>query len=186
MNHKKTVKSRYDETVEHYNGRYSEIQNLKYQIILKHISIGTEQAILDVGCGTGNFFLLLESNNCHKYGIDFSIESLKKFRKSIGREEPVHHICADAEYLPFRKGLFDVIFAITLLQNLPDPRKCLEEMKNLYKPTGLLILSLLKNKFPVERIEGLLEKAQLEPLQIINDSYCEDIIVIVGNKKIKD
>ncbi|NVM54138.1 MAG: class I SAM-dependent methyltransferase [Candidatus Helarchaeota archaeon] len=182
MSHKKTVKSLYDETTDIYDRRYQKIQDVKYEIILRNISITTGQVILEVGCGTGNFFQFLERNECNKYGIDFSIESLKKYRKKISnRQNQV--LCADVEFLPFREKYFDIIFAITILQNLPDPIKSLEEMKNICKQNGLLILSLLKKKFQMAQIENLLKDAKLTPTQIIDDNSCEDIIVIVENKK---
>jgi len=182
MNHKKIIQSRYNETADCYDRRYRKIQTGKYQLIFKNISVNSTQVILDIGCGTGNLFLFLKKSKCVKYGIDFSINSLKKLQKSADKTRTSHIICADIEYLPFKTGQFDLVFAITILQNLPDPKKSLWEMKNICKIDGLMIISVLKKKFSLEYIETLLNEAQITPKQIIDDESCEDIIVICQNR----
>lgn len=182
MNHKKLIKSRYNETANFYDRRYREIQTGKYQSIFKNITINATQSILDIGCGTGNFFLFLNENECLKHGIDFSINSLKKLQKNTNRAQVIHIICADIEYLPFEPEQFDFIFAITILQNLPDIEKSVREMKRICKIDGFLILSLLRKKISLEYIENILTEAQITPLKIIDEEACEDIILICQNK----
>ncbi len=77
MEHKKIIKSRYNETAEHYDRRYSEIQQVKYKIIMDKITIEPQYKILDIGCGTGNFYQFLKDIKCPKFAIDFSFVSLK-------------------------------------------------------------------------------------------------------------
>ncbi|NVM27662.1 MAG: class I SAM-dependent methyltransferase [Candidatus Helarchaeota archaeon] len=182
MSHKNIIKIRYEETADVFDRRYHEIQNSKYEIIFQNISISSKQRILDAGCGTGFFFQFIDDFECKKYGLDFSIESLKICRRRIGKESSIAILCADADFLPFREEYFDIILAITVLQNLPTPKKSLEEFKRVCKLNGLIILSLLKKKFPPKRINNLLNDAQLSPKQIIDDEKCEDVIVVIENK----
>jgi len=182
MNHKKVIQSRYNATAEVYDRRYREIQTRKYQLIFKSIPIETARKVLDIGCGTGNLFNFLKDIHNEKYGIDFSWDSLKKLQARGDRSRTVQIVCGDVENLPFQKDKFDLVLAITTLQNLPDPKKCLEEIKTVCKRDGVISLSLLKKKFTEEDTEMLLHEAQLSPQQIINDESCEDIIVICRNK----
>jgi ubiquinone/menaquinone biosynthesis C-methylase UbiE len=182
MNHKKVIQSRYNATAEVYDRRYREIQTKKYQLIFKSIIVDRAKTVLDIGCGTGILFNFLESvSNC-KYGIDFSWNSLKKLQRKVNRARIIQIVCGDVENLPFQKEKFDLVLAITTLQNLPDPKKCLEEMKAVCKRDGIITLSLLKKRFTEEDTEILLNEVQLSPNQIINDESCEDIIVICRNK----
>lgn len=183
MNHKKIIQSRYNETAEGYDRRYIEIQNYKYQKILDQISIQKGQEILDVGCGTGNLFLFLDKIECIKYGMDFSVECLKRYQKKKPKRKEVSILCADAENIPFKEACFDVIFLITIFQNLPDPKRCLQEIKQVCKREGLIILSFLKRKFSLDRIKQLLEEVQFEPQVIVDDENCEDIIILIQNNK---
>jgi ubiquinone/menaquinone biosynthesis C-methylase UbiE len=182
MNHKKIIQSRYNATAEVYDRRYRDIQTRKYQLIFKSISIEPTRKVLDIGCGTGNLFSFLKNIHNEKYGIDFSWDSLKKLQKVVNKGHTIQIICGDVENLPFQKDKFDLVLAITTLQNLPDPKKCLEEMKTICKRDGLITVSLLKKKFTKEDTEVLLNEVQLIPHQIINDESCEDIIVICRNK----
>jgi len=183
MNHKKFIKYRYDKTAEFYDRRYREIQELKYKIILEKISIKHNQIILDIGSGTGNSFLYLDKYNSFKYGVDFSIESLKTYQRKPSRENSAQLICADIEFLPFKKDIFEIIFVVTVLQNLPDPRNSLKEIKQICQHGGLIVLSLLKKKFGMERIKQILDEVDLLPLDIIDDEKCEDIIIFIENRK---
>lgn len=182
LNHKNIIKLRYNETAAVFDRRYREIQNLKYEIIFDNLSITAEQAILDVGCGTGFLFQFIEGVDWRNYGLDFSIESLKMCRRRTDKESSICILCADADFLPFRKDYFDIIFAITVLQNLPNPRKSLEEIKSICKLNGLIVLSLLKKKFNLKSVDDLLNKVQLTPKQIFDDEKCEDLIILVENK----
>jgi malonyl-CoA O-methyltransferase len=181
MDHKKIIKKRYDETVNHYDRRYEKIQAYKYELAFKRIFIKPDHLILDIGCGTGNLFGFLETNHCFMCGIDFSIESLKRIRDKLGRNRITHLGCADSENLPFKKNSFDIVFAFTVLQNLPDPKASLKEIYRICKPDGLIVLSLLRKKFPPERIEELVEEIKGVPKDMINDPECEDIIVLLEN-----
>ncbi|MHA1276525.1 MAG: class I SAM-dependent methyltransferase [Candidatus Helarchaeota archaeon] len=181
MDHKGIVKNRYDETVDHYDLRYKKIQIYKYELIFKKILIKPRQIILDVGCGTGNLFEFLKNLQSFNYGIDFSIESLKKLRNRFERNQLSGVICGDIDYFPFKRDYFDIILVITVLQNLPEPIKCLEGIKQICKPNGLIVLSLLNKKFRIERIKNLLKKLKWVPLEIINDPICEDTILILRN-----
>ncbi|MDD1776556.1 MAG: methyltransferase domain-containing protein [Candidatus Helarchaeota archaeon] len=182
MNHKKDIQSRYNATAEGYDRRYRDIQTRKYQLIFKSISIEPTKKVLDIGCGTGNLFSFLKNIQNEKYGIDFSWDSLKKVQTRVNKDCTIQIICGDVENLPFQKDKFDLVLAITTLQNLPDPKKSLEEMKTVCKQDGLIVLSFLKKKFTKEDTQILLNETQLIPHQIINDESCEDLIVICRNK----
>ena len=181
MEHKKIIKRRYDETAKFYDRRYREIQNIKYELIFEKISIDNEQNILDVGCGTGNLFLFLDNVDCFKFGIDLSIKSLTRCLEKLGRKTQIQTICADVDFLPFREDFFDIIFLITILQNVSDPVNSLKNIKKLCKPNGLILLSLLRKKFDKEQVLKLLSDAQIVPQNIIDVEKCEDIIVIIKN-----
>lgn len=184
MWHKKTIRTRYNQTVDIYDKRYQEIQYLKYKIIAEYVKINDKDTILDVGSGTGLFFKYLSKKNCKKYGIDFSLESLKRSQSKNYENKHIDLIYGDAEYLPFKRGSFDLVFVITVCQNLPNPKKCLEAVGKMCKRDGLIVLSFLKKKFSKEKIEHLVDGLWSDSVQIINEKNCEDTIVIIQNRNI--
>jgi ubiquinone/menaquinone biosynthesis C-methylase UbiE len=179
MEHKREIKIRYDETVDVYDRRYSEIQNVKYKLIFEKILIGKGQRVLDVGTGTGNLFLFLEEYECYKYGIDLSIKSLKRAREKLGEGSHIDLLCADVDYLPFKRKLFDITFLITVLQNVSEPTRSLQQIKDVIKKNSVIVLSLLKKKFPKKRIKQIIKNVGIVTKQIIDVDYCEDIILII-------
>ena len=56
---KKQISINYDASAEIYDKRYHEIQLQKYHEIFSRVNISEENAIIDVGCGTGDFLGLL-------------------------------------------------------------------------------------------------------------------------------
>ena len=97
---------------------------------------GGEQ-LLDVGCGSGNYYsTLLEKNSSVRYiGMDLSVGMLVKHP---GTGEV---ICADAEKMPFPTDTFDVVMANHMLYHLPDLKAGLLEFRRILKPNGILIVA---------------------------------------------
>ena len=56
---------------------------------------------------------------------------------------------ADADHLPFKEEFFDVVFAFTVLQNMPKPSETLDELKRVAKVGGRVVVTGLKKAFPL-------------------------------------
>ncbi|MHA1264239.1 MAG: class I SAM-dependent methyltransferase [Candidatus Helarchaeota archaeon] len=183
MNHKRVIQSRYDTTAEIYDNRYEKIQREKYKIIFKNLSLKKGEILLDVGCGTGLLIKLLCNWGNIIYGVDFSKKTLKKAQEKLVLMENCYLICGDAENLPFKANSFDKVFAITLFQNLSDPLQGFVHLRTICKPDGVIILSLLKKKVTQNQIDELMQSISKKGLKIIDEEACEDLIVIINNKK---
>ena len=86
---------------------------------LRHLPKNHEVAILDLGCGTGEWLLCLQSLVYNKtYGVDLCHESLRAAR-TLGVPNT---ICADAvEFLQGSCDKFDLITAFNFCEHLPKP-----------------------------------------------------------------
>ena len=82
-------------------------------------------------------------------------EGWTKFRDKINS----FLVSADAEHLPFRDKVFDTIFAITLIQNLPNPIKSLKEIKRVSKREASIVVSGLKRKYTFKEFKSIIRKA---------------------------
>ncbi|MHA1335050.1 MAG: class I SAM-dependent methyltransferase [Promethearchaeota archaeon] len=182
----------YNKTAKHYDSRYYNIQNAKYNVSIKGISL-INKLILDGGCGTGLFFEFLikneESNlikNFTYIGIDVSIKMLEIFKEKrlkiqVKKRIKPNLILSDIENLPFREASFDAIFTFTSIQNLSNPLRGIRELLYTGKNNGFWISSILKKKMN-EKIQKEL-KLSLRDLKIINLEDLEDIIHIGFIKK---
>jgi len=92
--------------------------------------------ILDTGCGTG-FNLNYLKDYGKVIGLDFSKDALN-FCKMRGNKNLVQ---ANAEKVPFKGDMFDLIITLDLLEHLDD-NKTLKEFYRALKPTGYLIVTV--------------------------------------------
>ena len=163
---KRSAMYRYDSTAEIYDARYAEEQEAKYRVALEKVEpAGT---ILDVGCGTGLFFKLVVDKADSVVGIDSSKKLLLGARKHANRWGNVHLVQADADHLPFKADFFDVVFAFTVLQNMPNPVETLKELRRVANPGAQVVVSGLKKVISLFSLREMLEKAGLSSVSIVD------------------
>ena len=92
--------------------------------------------ILDVGCGTG-----INLNHLSRYGAVIGLDSSKDAIKFCRMRGSKNVIQADAERLPFKDSIFDLITALDLLEHLND-NKALKGFYRVLKPSGYLVLTV--------------------------------------------
>jgi len=147
---KKSVIEHYDRLAGIYDSLYGEEQKAKIKVIFKIMNAEVGGLVLDIGCGTGLLMEYLAAESECLVGVDLSIESLKKAIKRsrrLGAEHTVSLIRADAENLPFRSEIFDRVFALTLLQNIPSPRRVLMEIVRVAKDGSQVAVTGLRKYF---------------------------------------
>ncbi|MHA1301661.1 MAG: class I SAM-dependent methyltransferase [Candidatus Helarchaeota archaeon] len=133
------------------------MQNLKFKSLIKKIQIFNMDLILDLGIGTGLLFDFLKNSNSMFVGIDISKNMLKIAQKN-NKDDRLHLICADADFLPFRKNIFSAIFSITVLQNLPNPKSSIDEVIRVCKKGGLTFFTILKKDLTLKQFENMFNR----------------------------
>ncbi|MDH5634802.1 MAG: class I SAM-dependent methyltransferase [Candidatus Bathyarchaeota archaeon] len=156
---KRTHMRHYDQTAHLYNTRYAEEQSLKIKAALKSLKPETQSRCIDLGCGTGLLLPKIMKRAKNIVCLDMSKGMLKEVKPSLRHSVNVHLIQADADYTPLRHGYFNVAFAITLLQNTPNPKQLLQEMKRITKPDATMIITGLKKRFTQKSLLTLLQDA---------------------------
>jgi len=155
------VMQRYDTSASLYNMQYSEEQKAKIESALKNIKLPKNCFLLDVGCGTGLLFPYVAKAANLVIGLDISKGMLKEAKKSLKDFRNVALLCGDADYLPLIDNSFNAVFAVTLLQNMPNPLLTLNEMKRISKDDTILVVTGLKKEFSREKLVKLLQNAKL-------------------------
>ncbi|MGW8289527.1 MAG: class I SAM-dependent methyltransferase, partial [Candidatus Bathyarchaeia archaeon] len=72
----------------------------------------------------------------------------------------------------------DKVFAITVLQNMPDPTKTLSEMKRVSKPLATFAVTGFKKMFTQESFVALLESAQLRVVTLNSDQLLKGYVAV--------
>jgi ubiquinone/menaquinone biosynthesis C-methylase UbiE len=180
-NEKRRTMRYYDQQAKIYDARYLDEQNAKFESILNSVEHGSTELILDMGCGTG--FLFQHLNNTAKVlvGLDASSNLLREAKKRAKKMSNTVLIRADADNMPFSDNIFDIVFAITLLQNMPNPTKTVEEMKRVSKPEAVFVLTGLKKKFTRESFVDLLKRARLKVSTLKTEEYLKGYVSVCTN-----
>jgi ubiquinone/menaquinone biosynthesis C-methylase UbiE len=132
----------YDAWYEKPFGRYAD--RLEKSLVSKLLPEVTRKLILDMGCGTGNYSIMLARMKAYVVSVDAQLpivtitkERSKKLRLGI------QVVLADARALPFRRGVFDHSVSILALCFIRFPRTVMGEMRRTTKETGQVIVGTL-------------------------------------------
>jgi len=175
---KREVMRHYDSSASIYDTQYTEEQNAKMETALNSTSLNKDSVVLDAGCGTGLLFKHIEKSAKLIVNLDISLKILKKAKKRVKQHPKVAVIRADADSTPFQNNVFDSTFAITLLQNMPNPLATLHEMKRVNKGHAIMVITGLKKKFSQEAFVKLLYKARLNVSTMKTNSQINGTIAI--------
>ncbi len=168
-NKKREVMERYDLTAHIYDMRYAEEQNAKFEVALKSLDIDRCGLVLDVGCGTGLLFRHIASKAEKTIGLEISRKILLQAKERAKNFQNVHLILADADSTPFEENSFNLVFAFTLIQNMPNPAETLNEIKRVAKDNAVIVVTGLKKAFTLESFEELLLGAGLKIVSMKDD-----------------
>lgn len=173
---KKKSIQHYDERAAGYDCQYADEQLQKYTVALNAIDEHKGNYTLDLGCGTGLFIKAAIGLGGYIIAIDSSKKMIQKAK--CRHNQKAFFLCADADYLPFRRQVFNDIFVFTLLQNVPDPKITIEEIRRVAKKGAKVILALLKRTQSVSEAQNLLNTTGLNVIQFIDKDELKDYIAI--------
>jgi len=161
-NKKREVMRSYDLLVTAYDAQYTEEQNYKMKTALGSVNIKDDGYVLDLGCGTGLLFEHIGNRVKLLVALDVSTKSLKRAKRRAKSLPNVTILRADADFTPFHNEIFDAVFAITILQNMPNPLLTLKEMRRISKNHAFIAVTGLKKDFILDDFARLLNEADFK------------------------
>lgn len=131
---------------DHYNDVAEKYRDIKQfpERILERLHPDSDQRVLDVGCGAGNFtFDLIEAFRPREVvGIDVSdrlIEQARKTKTDKGIQN-VTFICGNAQELPFDNESFDVVVSNMVFHLLADQKASFLQTHRVLKHGGQCVM----------------------------------------------
>jgi len=167
----------YNVTADIYDTRYREDQERIYPKALESVDVLCA-VVLDVGCGSGMFFSQVANKAQTVVGVDISRGLLNKAKQRL--TENSHLVQADADYLPFRDGTFNAIFAFTMIQNMPKPIKTLKEIKRITAKDGKIIVTGLKKAFPNITFHDIIDASGMQTIVFSDDAELNCYIAVLS------
>lgn len=124
--------------------------------------------ILDIGCGTQSLRSLITAEH-HYIGLDYYDTATQWYHTHP-------NIFADAQQLPIADTSVDNILLLDVLEHLPQPELCIQEIVRILKPHGRCILQVpflypIHDKpldFQRWTLFGLQQFTQTHPLKILD------------------
>ena len=118
-------------------------------ILIERSGIRPGMAALEIGCGSGAFTTFVAravGDEGVVHALDIQPAMLQQLRRKLERPEnrDIHNIHlhqASAYDLPFDDETLDLVYMITVLPEIPDPRRALAEARRALKPGGILAVT---------------------------------------------
>ncbi len=111
--------------------------------LIRSIQMHGDESVLELGCGPGYFSRALA--DAVPRGtltlFDLQPEMLNMARERLGPRPTITAVAGDAMMLPFKAASFDIVFIALVLGEVPDRRKCLEEVRRTLRLGGRLVIN---------------------------------------------
>lgn len=139
----------YDRWASTYEGEPNPLIRLEERLTLALIGDVQGQQVLDLGCGTGRYCVLLAQLGATVIGLDPSRGMLEQARRKIGASchlDLYHGTLAEAE-LPDEQ--FDLVVSALVVGHLPVLEPTLREAARVLKRGGRMVISDLHPFWPI-------------------------------------
>jgi len=178
----KTLK-KYDTTAASYDAQYMKEQQDKFEVALNPIKLNSKSVVLDAGCGTGLLAERIAKDVKFIVGVDFSRKMLDRAKSRLKQFKNSSIICTDVDFLPFRNSKFTHVFAITLLQNMPNQVDTLNEINRVAEEDASIVISGLKKNFTLISFKKTVAKSNFEQIVVDSRENIKDYVAICRKLK---
>jgi SAM-dependent methyltransferase len=139
---------------------------LRYHFAAKFVEPSSR--VVDVGCGTGYGAAMLAGRAARVTGIDNAGQAVQYARQNYLLPN-LHFSCADCRTLPFRDSSFDRAVMFEVIEHVWEQDSCLNEIRRVLAPDGILILSTPNPAGPTKGVEepNLFHKKELQQHELL-------------------
>lgn len=150
---------------------FDEVENKKF-FVEPHILSFTDfpkwrdKSVLEIGCGIGTAAVNFAKNGANYTAVELSSESMMLTKKRFDLYNlNGEFYCENAENLSsiFQNKKFDLIYSFGVIHHSPNPRKIIEEIKNvMHSDSVLKIMIYAKNSWKNIMIEAGLDQPEAQ------------------------
>ncbi|MFY0216183.1 class I SAM-dependent methyltransferase [Bacillus cereus] len=122
------------DTHTHYEEKHVDLD----KIVIEHLQLQGEENILEVGCASGKFLSLLQTNG-HKGTLAGFDQSEAMLAEAAKTNNLIEWKRGDASKLPFETNCYDLIIARHMLYHVKDVEKTIQGFHKVIRPSGTLL-----------------------------------------------
>ncbi len=136
------VRRTYDRLASGYDQRWRRYTADTLTLLKAWACLSPQAAVLDIGCGTGEFerSVLSEHPEQRMVGVDISTKMLELARQKCQAYPNVTFLVASASALPFPEHTFDAVVSASALHYFDCPDTSLAEVRRVLKPGGSVVI----------------------------------------------
>lgn len=155
MNNETIQKKALDTSKKYYNDKYHQYAkppkdiNIHYLKLADILSIRSNERVLDIACGTGEWLLAARRKGAIVKGIDISDIAIKACREGMPDGE---FVVGPAETLPFSDESFDLVTCLGSLEHFVNRDAALAEMIRVGTPEARYIILVPNSGFLTRRL----------------------------------
>ncbi len=118
----------------------SHLQHKKMKLVLEHVKTG--EALIDVGCGTGEFIIRLAERFGTLVGTDVSPNAIEFAKMRIRGRNHISLHCGELESLHLPGEKFDVCLCLDVFEHVPNLSSLVREIYRVLRPGGELLITV--------------------------------------------
>jgi malonyl-CoA O-methyltransferase len=144
LSYKRQLVKRFDRASRTYDS-YADFQKIVLDRLLAMLPLNQADVVLDLGTGTGQALGVLSEqlNTACNIALDLSPQMLTVASERYSFLSNTYYVCADAERLPLRDKLCDLVFSSLAIQWCLNPLDLFKELYRITKPGGYVLFSTL-------------------------------------------
>ncbi len=142
--------------------------------------IGSDELVLDLGCGYGRIIPMLAKRAKSVIGIDTSFSSLSMGKEMLSKISNYNLLQVNAVHLAFRDRSFDVVICIQngISAFHVDQKNLIKESMRVTKPNGKIFFSSYSEKFWNHRLEWFQLQSAAELLGEVDYEKTRDGVIV--------
>jgi len=110
-------------------------------------NIGTGSGVLNVGCGDGEYDLLLSSRFLSTFGVDINKRDI--FGANAKKADNNNFVVGDGGTLPFKGSSFDNVVCVDVIEHVENDGCLVREISRVTMKGGTLVLCVPNQNYPL-------------------------------------